>query len=304
MRQERIDLVHNNDGPARNRVSVLAAGWANIPQVCHVRAFEQLSFIDRRVTTRPARFIFISRAVERHSRTQGIPPARGEVVHNPIDWETFVRVGDRGWLRAELGWNPGDLVVSNLGRITWWKGQDDFLRAMALVVRKEPRVRGLIVGGVERSYRDREYAARLHRMASELGIAGRVVFTGFRRDIPAILAASDLVVHCPTQPEPLGLVVLEAMAAGCPVVAAATGGIPEMVEHGVNGLLTPPGDIDAIADGIQMLLQDRAHAAHLGQQAQHSIRERFSVERHAQAIQEIYEECLRPAGMANPRTLQ
>ena len=299
MRERGIELVHQNDGLARNRASILAASWANIPQVCHVRAFEEISRIERTLAARVFRLIYISQAVERHCRALGIPAARGKVIYNAVDGEAFARGGDPRETRREFGWGERDQVVSNIGRITWWKGQSDFLLAFAEVVRAQPRTRALIVGDVESSYRDREYEAQLRKMVSALELRDHVVLTGFRRDVPTILAASDVVVHCPSQPEPFGLVVLEAMAAARPVVAVNAGGIPEMIEHGVTGLLVPPGAPQAVAQAVLTALRDPERARNLGRRAQHRVREAFSVERHVAAVEGLYAECLSSCSAAS-----
>ena len=96
----------------------------------------------------------------------------------------------------------------------------------------------------------------------QLGVAERVLFAGFVDDIPSLLTDTDVVVHASVIPEPFGQVVLEGMAAGLPVVAAAAGGPLELIAHDVNGLLVPPGDRDALADQLRRLALDRAlHAA-------------------------------------------
>jgi glycosyltransferase involved in cell wall biosynthesis len=298
VRDERIDVVHHNNTLRGGRATVLAARLAGVPLVCHVRMLYSLSPVERRLARLVNAFIYISTAVEQAYREGGIRAERGEVVHNPIDVEAFARSysADRnhpnGDLRAELGLDDQDRVVSNVGRLCWWKGHDDFLRAMAEVRRSQPNAKALIVGSADSTSQNQTYYRRLQQLATDLRLSNHVVFTGFRADIPRVMAASDVVVHSASEPEPFGRVVAEAMAAGRPVVATAGGGVLDMVEDGVTGLLVPPGDVTSMAKAIEHFLQDREQARIISQRAQRRARERFSVERHVTAVQRIYRRIL------------
>jgi glycosyltransferase involved in cell wall biosynthesis len=129
----------------------------------------------------------------------------------------------------------------------------------------------------------------LERRARELGVEGRVRFLGARHDVPALLALADLAV-LPTQADLLPTAVLEAMAAGTPVVASAVGGIPELIEHGQSGLLVPPGDPAALVAACGELLGAPERAERLAARARAVIAERFTLERQAERLAEIYTE--------------
>ena len=126
-------------------------------------------------------------------------------------------------------------------------------------------------------------------LAESLGLAGAVHFLGERHDVPDLLNAMDIFV-LPSYSEGLSLALLEAMAAGKPVVATAVGGTPEVVTEGDNGLLIPPRDAGALAGALERLLTDLALAQHLGANARTHVREHFSLDRLGREINEIYEE--------------
>ncbi|MFP5380022.1 MAG: glycosyltransferase, partial [Vicinamibacteria bacterium] len=175
---------------------------------------------------------------------------RAAVVENGIDLAELDEAERAATdVRAESGW-PGDAVVAaHVGRLQRWKGADVFLRAAARTAQAHDCLRYLVVGGALFG-REAGYAASLPSTASALGLNGEVRFTGHRLDATALMAASDIVVHCSTRPEPFGLVVAEGMALGKAVIATRTGGPEEMIEHRRTGLLVPPGDHAALAAAL------------------------------------------------------
>ena len=292
-----IDLVHHNTTLPGNRATVLAARLAGVPQVCHIRLLKDFSFIELYISRFVDQFIYNSTAVERLYRQRGIPAAKGQVIYNPIDTENFNNPAGLAGLRIELGLGEQDRLVSNVGRLDWWKGQDYFLEAMARVVEVEPRARALLVGDFNPSPRNQAYLQRLQQLVADLKLADRVIFAGFRSDIPRIMAASEVVVLSSSEPEPFGRVVVEAMMAGRPVVATAAGGVLDIIEDRLTGLLVPLKDVPLMAAAIQELLQQPQAAVTMGQRAQQSARLRFSVERHVTAVQAVYQQVLASAGV-------
>jgi glycosyltransferase involved in cell wall biosynthesis len=160
--------------------------------------------------------------------------------------------------------------VGNVAHLADHKGQRYLVEAVPEVLRSVPRARFVIVG-------EGELEGDLRARAAALGLGARLLFTGFRTDVPAVLDALDLFVM-PSHLEGLGTAVLDALAAGKPVVAAAAGGIPEIVEDGRHGLLVPPRDPGRLARAIVRLLQNPELASQLATEGLRRVRESFSVD--------------------------
>ncbi|KQY34956.1 hypothetical protein ASD42_32875 [Nocardia sp. Root136] len=153
--------------------------------------------------------------------------------------------------------SAAEAVVVVVGRLSPWKGQDVFLRAIAALRVRPARV--VLVGGT--FFGEETYRAQLEKLAAELGVAAE--FTGHVDDPAEYLTTADILVHCSVLPEPFGQVVVEGMAAGCAVVAARPGGPAEIIDTGVDGLLVPGGDVGALTAALDTLLHDPADRARL-----------------------------------------
>jgi glycosyltransferase involved in cell wall biosynthesis len=183
-----------------------------------------------------------------------------------------------------------------VSRLSPTKGVEHLLDAIAAAAVSHPKLRALIVGeglvaqdGVVMT--DRVYLDSLIARAKRLGIENRVVFTGYRSDIPALLADTT-VFALPSLTEGLSNVVLEAMAAGLPVIATRVGGTPEIIRDGLNGLLVPPSDPASLKDALTRVLDDPAMAKGLGEAAKRSIEERFSMARMVNSTEALYTDLL------------
>lgn len=198
-----------------------------------------------------------------------------------IDLQRFHPDAEKGAsAREALEIAGGTPVVGMFGRLQRWKGQHIFLRAAAMLAAREKSCRFLIVGGSPFGL-EPEYAEELRQMVQSAGLGERVMFLGQRSDTNELLNACDVVVHASVEPEPWGLVVAEAMAAGRAVIGAAAGGPLEMIEHGRTGLLTPPGDAAALAEAMESLVVDAELRRTMGAAARRHAEQHF--ERHAAA---------------------
>ena len=228
------------------------------------------------------RIIAVSQATRTFLITRNfVPPSRIEVIPNFVDHRRFAGVGhdSRAHLRQALGIDETCPLIGFVGTVLPEKGWPDFVSVLAKVSAAEPAARLLVVGSVTPAYR-----GALEAQARELGVAQKIVWAGERADIPKVLSAVDIFVSLSRQ-ETFGLSILEAMAAGIPVVATAVGGVPEVVRDGETGLLVPPEDRDAMAGAIVALLGDDHRRRQLGQSGQRDARERFAAELHVPRIE-------------------
>ncbi|MGH6692420.1 MAG: glycosyltransferase family 4 protein, partial [Gammaproteobacteria bacterium] len=242
----------------------------------------------------------VSDAVARAVRSRDGMLPRVITLHDPIDTRRFHPGVRRERVRQELGLGPGIPVIGLIAHLTPWKGHELFLDIARAVLNALGEARFVVVGGsVYETDGHAGYARTLARRAAALGLSDRVTFLGARHDIPEILAALDVLVHCPTAPEPFGRVLGEAMAVGRPVVAARCGGIPEVVDDGVTGFLVAPGEVGAFASAVIRLLADRTLRDRLGEAGRGRVEERFAVDVHVTAVLDAYRALpARPAARA------
>ena len=181
-------------------------------------------------------------------------------------------------------------VIGLVGRISPWKGQDIFLRAAAVILERHPQTRFQIIGAA--LFAEREYEASLQGLCKELGIEHAVEFTGFVQDVPARIAQLDILAHASTTGEPFGQVIIEGMAAGKPVVATNGGGVPEIVQDGVTGILVPMKDVESMAEAICLLLEEPATAVRMGRLGRERVMERFTIQRTCRMLEQVYRQVL------------
>jgi glycosyltransferase involved in cell wall biosynthesis len=178
-------------------------------------------------------------------------------------------------------------VIGLVGRISPWKGQHIFLRAAAEVLKKYPGARFQIIGAP--LFAEQDYDRHLRELAAELGIESSVEFTGFQSNVDQWISRLDLFVHASTTGEPFGQVVIEAMAHAKPVVATRGGGIPEIVQDGVTGLLVPMNDAPAMSLAIDRILADPVAAGAMGAAGRRRVEEHFTIRRTARRVQDIFD---------------
>jgi glycosyltransferase involved in cell wall biosynthesis len=178
--------------------------------------------------------------------------------------------------RAALGVSPAEVLIGVFGRLQRWKGQDIFVEAAARVAAMRDGVRFLVVGGSVFGL-EPEFLEGLQRRVAEAGLGDKITFTGFRTDVPALMAACDLVCHTSRVPEPFGMVIIEAMALGRPVIASRGGGPSEIIESGTSGILVEAEDPEALAREMLRLCDDPAERRRLGENAAQRVKDNFDI---------------------------
>jgi glycosyltransferase involved in cell wall biosynthesis len=213
------------------------------------------------------------------------------VVYNGVETARFAALPAPERARRELGIPAGpSLCVGLLAPYVPWKGHRVLIEAAAVARERGVRLRIVLAG--DESFSGPEYSRGLAEFASQVGVADRLSMLGFVERAELLLAALDVVVCASIEPDPLPRAVLEAMAAGRPVVGSRIGGVGEAVEHGVTGLLVPPGDAGALAAMLVQLAHDGSFRDRLGTQARERAERRFSIGAHCSRMQELYDELL------------
>lgn len=221
----------------------------------------------------------------------GYPPQRSVALPNEVA-DAFFQPRDRNLeLVHQLGLNGAYPVVMWIARVQRHKGHEDLVRAFATVMEAYPRARLVLVG-------DGKHRPALEALSHRLGLESKVLFTGARRDVPDLLSVCDIFV-CPSHAETLCLSVLEAMAAGKPVVSTAVWGPGDYIRHECEGLLVPPRQPNLLAEAIVRLAADRDFSSQMAARARAVASAHFSRQAVAQKLCAIYQTAL---GSAAPCT--
>jgi len=301
----RPDLIHANTTRA-SLLSVLARYRSGPPIIAHIRDWAPAGRLPRLVDSVVGRR---ADAVVANSTTvggqfHGLPLRRPvQVIHNAVDLTRFDPAAcDGAAVRRELDIPDERVVLSVIGQLTAIKGQDDAIKIAAELVDAGADVELLLVGTAKftapgASLDNEDFGRRLPRLAADLGVAERVRFLGERRDVPDILAATDLMLM-PFWREGFGRVAIEALALGVPVAAAAVGGPLDIVRPDLDGLLLPPLDPAAWTRELLPLLADHELLSEMGEHGRDRARE-FSLQGQTEAVLGLYREL---AGVEPDRT--
>jgi glycosyltransferase involved in cell wall biosynthesis len=246
------------------------------------------SWTERRLSALTDLIIACSNRVREHLVEKvGISPLKVVVVPNAVDTSVFSPIKKGSPLfpqvesvRKELGIEPGDTVIGSVGHMSRQKGYEFLVEAIPVVRLKYPRARFVLVGkGLLRK--------ELEEQAKSLGVQDALVFAGIRNDVPAVLNCFEVFV-LPSLWEGFGVAIIEALACGVPVIASRVGGIPEIIENGVDGLLVPPARPRPLAESVIRLLDNPTLRRDMIYRGLRKAVEQFSVSRMAQTMTNLY----------------
>ncbi len=288
--REKIDIVHtHNTGAFLD--GFLATRLTGTPVFIHTDHMREWPDKGRYMMAERVASHFTGEivAVSQHLRDdlikyEHISPRRIRVIYNGTNFSVNADPNNEKEIREEFGIIPEEKVVGSISRLTKVKGYELLLRSVPLVVKKIPNVKFLIVG-------DGKEKAKLLNLAHSLGIANKVIFTGVRLDVPSIMRIFDLFA-LPSRSEGLPIVLLEAMAAGKPVVATAVGGVPEAVKDGETGYLVYTREPKEFAQKIIKILLDDHLRDLMRQKAFQLYKEKFTVDKMVESYERLYEKHL------------
>lgn len=289
LRREHVDIVHFSDVKAAEHNS-LAALLAGCRMVCHVRVSVPHVSLRTRLTLLPVRlFVFVSREAQQGFGIQ-LRANRTSVIYDAIEAPTF-EPSVPAQVRNELGIAPGRPIVGMVARISPQKDHLTLARAAAIVLQAHPEALFLMVGDNANVPLNREHYHRVHATLHELGILDSFLFTGHRPDVFRLTSAMDFCV-LPTHREGFPLSILETMAMRKAVIATAVGGIPEIIEPGVNGYLHPHEDSVELARYINVLLDNPHEAQAMGTHAMTGVRQNYAPAKYAEEVSAAYHDLL------------
>ncbi len=266
------DVIYSSQQKWDSGAATLVARRLGRPQVIHLHYTigPWLGGAPLRRLLRCDHVIAVSEFIRKEALRHGVPPERVTMIRNTIIVPPPALPGTREAVRGEFGIPPKAPVVGMVARLNVYKGQQNAIAAFAKVAPNHPDAHLLLVG-------EGELRSALAAQVAALGIEEKVRFAGQRLDVPRIHAALDVFMH-PSRFEPFSLAVLEAQAAGLPVLAYAEGGVEEIVAPGETGMLAAPGDVDALARYLDELLGDPARARRMGAAGRRRAAELFRPE--------------------------
>lgn len=279
-------LVHLNNEPLCNRAALLAAWMLRIPTVSHIRGEQKGSRLMHWLFKLPTRFITVSDWIADGVANLGVPREKIQRIYDGIELDKLDQDADGRPLREKWGIAPEAFAVGLVGLLIPWKGQRLFLEAGRNLLARNPDMVLVLVGGTPDECR--AYEAELRILTADQSLADRVVFAGHVSNMAEAYQALDVVVSASTSPEPLGTVVIEALALGRPLVVPAHGGALEMVEHERTGLLFRPSDPASLAAEIQKFRDSPTLRATVGELARKKAIRSFSIAEHVKHVQAVF----------------
>ena len=230
------------------------------------------------------RIITISEGIREVLVSEGVPVEKITCVHSAVDTSHYSPACDSNWFRGEFGLGGDSLACGVVAQFIDRKGHRFLLRAIPEILKAVPESAFLFFG-------KGPLEGQLKSMCREMGIEEKVTFAGFREDLHRIFGCLDLLIH-PALMEGLGVSLLQAAAAGVPIVGSRAGGIPEIVRDGVNGFLIPPGDVPSLVDAATRIIMDRDLARQLGDGGRKIVKEHFSIEAMVEGNLKVYREMM------------
>lgn len=281
-RQRQVQLIHVSDS-WHNPYSIRVARQWGIPIISHVKAPIRPDQVVKYGFHDMSAIISISEQFTPPFLEAGIPLDKINVVVNCVDLDAFESTGvKQNTLRGEFPLRR--FVIGMVSRIEPFKRQKEFVKIASHVLKAYQDVSFLIIGGTQPNPEHLAYERELRQLISELNLADYVTCTSHREDIPAVMQGLDLLVTLSA-----GSVIPEAMAAGKPVIATPVGSSTDMIEDGTTGWIVPPVPIEGIAAKIVQVITNASHCAQMGSAARAHAEEHFSIAKHVEQVQAIYD---------------
>jgi glycosyltransferase involved in cell wall biosynthesis len=289
IRRQNVDIIHTHTSRDAWMALFAArlAGRGKVVTTRHVPLAAKRDIVHKYYYSKLAAIICVSQYVRNIflGDRPAADPDKVRVVYPGTDFSRFTP-GPSTVARDKLGLGAQAVIAGFVGRLTWEKGLDDLVQAMALLKNEAFDLHAVLVGEVNPITPD--YGEKLLAEARRAGIGDRVHFFGFSKDIPGVMRDFDLLTLPSATPETFGLVLCEAMACGKPVITTATGAQAEIVQDGVNGLIVPPRSPHKLAAALARLAGDRELRETMGQAGHTGVTEKFGLQRMLRDVEQCY----------------
>ncbi|WP_456430857.1 glycosyltransferase [Thermosulfuriphilus sp.] len=289
IRRQRPDILHVHSRRGADFWGALAARITGIKAVITRRVDNpEPAWLARWRYNSFDHVVTISQGIRDVLISEGIPPERITCVHSAIEVDCYAGPGNRGQFEKEFGLEPATLLIGMVAQFIPRKGHRFLVEAAKELVLKEKRIRFVLLG-------QGPLEGKIRSLINEAGLGPYFILAGFREDLPRLLPCLDLLVH-PATMEGLGVSLIQAAAAGVPIVASRVGGVPEIVQHRVNGLLVPPGDVCALKEALLALILRPEVRKKMGEEGRRIAREKFSLARMIKGNLQVYSKVLKGRG--------
>ena len=282
LRRGKYDILHAHTAHAHS-IGLLALIFGNVKAMAVSRRVDFPIRSRLKYNSFDVHYIAVSDAVKRVMADGGISPQKMDVVRSCIDLDKLDNavISD---VRAEFGIGKNTIIIGNIAHMADHKGQIYLIRAANIIKNKYQNIKFIIVG-------DGELRSRLELETHKLGLNDILIFTGFRKDVISVLASFDIFAF-PSHLEGLGTSLLDAMAMRKPIVSTTAGGIPEVIENGINGILAPPKNHELFAKALIHLIEDRELRLKFGDAGRKIVEERFTVDKMVEGTLKVYQRLL------------
>ncbi len=277
MREMRTDLVVLNNDIQYHLSGVIAGRSAGIPCICRKAGIGSGEKVKKVLARLVDRFIASSRAAVEDYLNEGLMPERLSMIYEGVDLREFTPDRNGSRMREELGIGRDSVVMGSVARLSAGKGHLGLLESAASILRAREDVILLIVGDAPGS--EGKVLSLLKRKSTELGVRERVVFTGWRDDIPDLLSVMDIYVQNSVEPEGLGIAAVEAAAMGRPMVVTDAGGLRETVVDGESGYVVGVGNVEMLGARMNQLIESENLRQRMGREAREHAKRRFDLGR-------------------------
>jgi len=283
IKTHKIDVVHASSRlPAW--IAFLACKVTKTVFVTSCHGFYSKHFFSS-IMARGKLVMVISKTIEkRMTEDFGVPKKKIRLIYRGLDLSRYDYLQDKYDKRSAMP------IVLNIGRLTPIKGQYGFIKAMKHVTDKNKNVEAWIIGGVQKGKEN--YFDRLQALVKELALEKNIRFFGLKSNVPKLLKKGDCLVLSTNVPEGFGRTLIEAGAVGTVTCASNTGGIPEIIDDGISGILFPPGNDIKMAEGILKLLENPGLSKTLAQNLRKKVEQNFTLTQMAESTLSVYKEAI------------
>ena len=289
----KIDLIHINNAPALTDW-LIACKILRKKCISHWRGTVKFDIIKRKLIKFYDVIISISQAVTQNAKDQGIDVNNFVLIYDGIDIESILKKPKENpvLVRKEFQEKITEPLIGVINNIKNWKGQHVAIEAVKILKNKYPNLRCLLVGNVSNLKGDKEYFSYLQKLVERYNLLNNIIFTGYRKDIPDIISALDILLHTSLANEGLPRIILEIMTLSKSIIASAVGPTLEMVEDGKTGLLVPPNDPQSLAEKINYLLSHPEVAQKMGKEARKRVERLFDISLNIKKTEHLYNQLL------------